>query len=74
MYVVSLFQNPAADVVLRPRVGDIMESRGDVYLENNTFSVQSAFNEVPVISYRADQDGSFMESNGLAFSCPQGFR
>ncbi len=59
---------------IRPRVGDIIEARGAVVMNRNKFIVKSAVNEIPIISYRADMDGSFLESADLDFVCPPGFK
>ena len=59
---------------MRPRLGDIIESRGNLRLTNSTVSVVSARDTVAVISYRADKDGSFMESSDLHINCPKGFQ
>ena len=61
-------------VEMRPRVGDILESRGSMQLINNTFEILTADGSVPIISYRASERGSFMESDNVRFKCPIGHR
>ncbi len=61
------------DKFCRARVGDILESRGSMIMKDNNFTALTASNVIPVVSYRADEDGSFMETDGLSFKCPLGF-
>ena len=68
------FKNIKPNVTVRPRMGELLEFRGNIYNENNTFSVQSAREDIPVIAYRAASDGSFMETKELKFICPAGYR
>ena len=68
------FTNIAADNQIRPRAGEHIESRGNVNMRENLFLAQSAVDETPLVSYRADSDGSFMESYDLDFICPKGYR
>ncbi len=58
----------------RPIIGDILESRGNLYLINNTFNVRTAENEISILSYRAVKDGSFLQTRNLMFLCPNGFK
>lgn len=60
--------------ILRPRLGDIVESRGNLYFRNVSLNIQTADDNVAILSYRAEKDGFFMESSELAFYCPKGFQ
>ncbi len=57
----------------RAQFGDILESRGSMIMKDNTFTAVTASNVIPLVSYRADKDGSFMETDGLSFKCPLGY-
>ena len=75
--VASLYGNTFSNVNInttRPRIGDILESRGNMLLRNNTFRVATSTNEVPILSYRAERDGQFLQSEGLDFICPKGYQ
>ncbi len=69
----NTFSNTDAAKGIRPRVGDILESRGTLYMVNNTFNVKTAVNEFPVLSYRAETDGTFLETKMLDLTCPKGY-
>ena len=72
----NLFENEFTNVNgegLRPRIGDVLECRGNVQMTSNLFNINSAQDEIPIVSYRADSDGSFLESRELFFICPAGF-
>ncbi len=58
---------------LRPTIGDVIECRGKVILENNHFTISTAYGERPIFSYRADKDNSYLQSKNVSFNCPQGY-
>lgn len=70
----NTFKNVPSSAPIRPRMGELLEFRGNIYNENNTFSVQSAREDIPVIAYRAASDGAFMETYNLDFVCPPGYK
>ncbi len=57
----------------RAKIGDILECRGSLSMENNTFSVQSSRDEIALFSYRAESSGSFLASSDVRFICPRGY-
>ena len=58
---------------IRPYIGDIVESRGNMVMRDNTFRVSSANESVPVLSYRASEEGAHMESYQTNLICPDGY-
>ena len=69
----NVFKNALNPNSTRSQIGEVIESHGNMLLFNNTFHIQSAVDEVSLISYRADKDGSFMESYNSVFTCPHGY-
>ena len=59
---------------IRPHVGDLGEFRGSLLLIDNVINVMTAKSAVAVISYRASDMESFMESDNLELFCPVGFK
>ena len=57
---------------LRPRIGDLLESHGNMFLTNSTFQVSSSDDAVPILSYHAEQDGQFLHAENVKFICPKG--
>ena len=57
----------------RPTIGDILESRGSMSMENNTFNIETSVDEIPIFSYRSEITGSFLQSSQLNFICPRGY-
>ena len=67
------YQNTDDYGVIRPRVGDIIESRGDLWLQHEVLDVQSADGSVPIISYRASQLGEYILNDNVTVICPIGY-
>ena len=71
----NIFENVLTkhDQTVRPRLGDVMELRGSMQFTKNTIRAQTAIKSVPIISYRASDIGSFLESDDVEVSCPVGY-
>ena len=68
----SLFQDKD-NTMTRPTIGDILESRGSMSMDNNTFNIETSVDEIPIFSYRSEITGSFLQSSALNFICPRGY-
>ena len=69
----NIFKNLNERSAMRPRVGDLLESRGAMTIVDCIFQVITASSTVPVISYRSTELGSYLESDNVTFLCPIGF-
>ena len=72
----NTFENVFTDTedTIRPHVGDVAEFRGSLQFIDNVIDVITAKSAIPIISYRASDIGSFMESDNMQFFCPVGFK
>ncbi len=52
----------------------MLESRGNLYLRRSVFVAVTASDIVPIVSYRADRDNSFLEIEDVNFTCPVGYK
>ncbi len=59
--------------LIRPTIGDIIESMGNIIVMNSDFNVTSAQGDTPIFSYRADRDDAFLQTDEMSFVCPKGY-
>ena len=53
--------------------GDVLESRGSLYLRDSDIILRTAFDTISSVAYRADRDNVFMEVENTNIICPEGF-
>ena len=53
--------------------GDVLESRGSLYLRDSDIILRTAFDTISSVAYRADRDNVFMEVENTNITCPEGF-
>ncbi len=69
------FRNLAdRSTIKRPKIGDIIESRGNIIVTYTEFNVTSAQSDIPIFSYKADRDDAFLQTDEVDFLCPKGYQ
>ncbi len=69
------FRNVAGkSSIRRQTIGDIIESRGNIIMTFSNFTVETAFSDIPIFSYRADRGDAFLLTNEVQFECPKGYQ